>query len=183
MTLSLPPNTTLRREVVSSDCARVRALVAATNMFSSDEIGIAVELVEERLRRGPASGYEFIILESHESLLGYSCFGMIPCTVHSFDLYWIVVDPARQGQGLGKLLMQLTEDAVLLAGGTSMYVETSGQAAYASTQQFYKRCGYELAAELPDFYAPGDSKQIYCRRLPRTLTQQLPMARDAESAP
>ena len=48
---------------------------------------------DERLEKGAASGYEFVIAEDDSSMVGYACFGEIPCTVGSYDLYWIVVDP------------------------------------------------------------------------------------------
>ena len=38
---------------------------------------------------------------------------------------------------------------------------------YAPTRAFYLRCGYEIAAELPDFYEPGDGKVIFVKTLPR----------------
>jgi hypothetical protein len=44
-------------------------------------------------------------------------------------------------------------------------VETSTRAQYEPTRTFYERCGYEIAAELPDFYAPGDGKAIFVRVL------------------
>ena len=51
-----PPSLTLRTDVVQGDRIAVRDIVASTGLFRPEEIGIAVELVEERLRVGPASG-------------------------------------------------------------------------------------------------------------------------------
>ena len=47
-----------------------------------------------------------------------------------------------------------------------MYVETAGREQYRPTRAFYEACGYEIAARLDDFYAPGDAKVIYLRVLP-----------------
>jgi hypothetical protein len=51
------------------------------------------------------------------------------------------------------------------AGRTRVYVETSMRAQYDGTRRFYRACGYEPAAELPDFYAPGDDKATFLKVL------------------
>ena len=92
----------LREKLTPEDPARVYALAAATGFFSREEAAIAQELAEERLTRGAASGYHFLLAEEAGELLGFACFGPIPCTRGAYDLYWIVVRPDRQGGGLGR---------------------------------------------------------------------------------
>lgn len=157
--------TRLRREVLPGDVDQVRRLVQATGFFHPDEVAIAAELVRERLDRGEPSGYEFVFAEDPRGLSGYACFGPIPCTRHSWDLYWIAVAPDRQGKGLGKRLMMEAEAAVRAAGGTRIYIDTSSREQYAPTRAFYHRCGYRIAAILEDFYAPGDGKVILTKQL------------------
>lgn len=155
----------LREKLEPSDIDAVRRLVARTRMFSAEEVEIAAELVEETLRRGKASGYEFVIATERDRFAGYSCFGRIPGTESSFDLYWIAVEPGLQGRGLGQLLLARSEARVRESGGGRLYVETSGRAQYAATRRFYERSGYRLEAQLPDFYAPGDAKLILAKTL------------------
>jgi D-alanine-D-alanine ligase len=150
-------------DVRADDAARIEALVAATGFFSDAERAIAVELVRERLAKGAASGYEFVLAERAGALAGYACWGAIAGTASSHDLYWIAVHPEAQGRGLGRRLMTLAEDAIVRAGGTRVYVETSSRAQYAPTRAFYERAGYERAALLEDFYGPGDGKVIYVK--------------------
>lgn len=155
----------MRFEVRASDAAAVRALVAATGFFRPDEIDVAVELVETRLQQGDRSGYEFAFCERYGGLLGYACWGPIACTLGSFDLYWIAVDPACQREGIGRRLMAAAEQRMRGAGARRVYIETSSRALYDPTREFYLRCGYHEAALLPEFYAPGDGKVVYCRVL------------------
>jgi hypothetical protein len=61
------------------------------------------------------------------------------------------------------------EQRITDAGGHAIYVETASQPRYAPTRAFYERCGYTVAATLPDFYSPGDDKVIYTKVL-KTLT-------------
>lgn len=159
-------NIMFRSQVNAADSAEVSRLAKATGFFSAAEVEVAVELVQERRLKGEASGYHFLMAEREPGvLLGYGCFGPIPCTQSSFDLYWIVVHPDAQGQGLGKRLLALCEQEIAGLGGTRTYTETSSRPLYYPTRSFYVRCGYTLEATLADFYAPGDDKLVYCKLL------------------
>lgn len=155
----------LRDDVADTDLPHLRRLVQATGFFTPTEVDIAVELVEERLAKGDASGYHFLLADARCELVGYACFGPIPATTHSFDLYWIVVDRAYQGQGLGRRLLIEAEQWIRARGGRRVYVDTSGQSKYAPTRAFYQHCGYWRAAVLTDFYARGDDKVIFAKQL------------------
>jgi GNAT superfamily N-acetyltransferase len=157
-----------RSALRNEDARAVRALVAATGFFSDEEQDVAVELVDEALSRGKASGYEFVFADMPENpgrLIGYSCFGPIPATQSSFDLYWIAVAPGNQRDGLGSQLIRESERLAKLQGATRMFVDTAGREQYGPTRAFYERMGYRKAAVLEDFYAPGDAKVIYARTL------------------
>jgi len=161
MPTSKPHRCSLRSEVRHSDRDAVCAIVERTEFFRADEVDVAVELVDEHLARGLASGYHFVFAETEGAVVGYSCYGPIACTVASYDLYWIAVDPTQQGQGIGRRLMQGTEQQIAAAGGRRVYIDTSGQPKYAPTRAFYERSGFRCAARLVDFYAPGDDRLIY----------------------
>lgn len=152
---------TFRTTVLASDRAEVERIVAATGFFRPDEIEIAVELIDEYLAKGIESGYQFVFVDNGDAVAGYGCFGEIPCTIGSFDLYWIAVDPAAQGLGLGKKILAEVERQVMAQGGRHVYIETSGQPQYASTNGFYQRCGYEIIAVMPEFYDVGDDKVVW----------------------
>jgi ribosomal protein S18 acetylase RimI-like enzyme len=144
----------------------LRRLVASTGVFYAEELKVAVELLEERLESGAKSGYFFFFAECKGELVGYCTWGTVPLTRDSYDLYWIAVAPGWQGAGLGQKLMELTEAAVARRGGGGLYIETSSRAGYARTRRFYRRAGYRRVAWLRDFYAPGDHKMVFCKRIP-----------------
>jgi ribosomal protein S18 acetylase RimI-like enzyme len=156
-----------RQDICPEDMERVRKLVEITGFFNSGEVEVAVELVRERLQKGEASGYHFIMAEHYGRLIGYTCYGPIPCTQSSFDVYWIAVHPDYQGRGVGRQLLKETERRIKNADGVRVYVDTSQRLQYASTRAFYERCGFKLESLLPDFYAQGDGKVIYCKQLVR----------------
>ncbi len=166
-----------RTEPRESDVQAVREIVASTAFFHDFEIDVAVELVQERLARGLASEYHFVFAYAPGPAhpIAYACFGPIPCTRGSFDLYWIATHAAHQGKGLGRAVfdesLRLMRAGLPDAAGTihharNVYIETSSQPKYEPTRRFYERCACTLAARLPDFYAPGDDKLIYVAASP-----------------
>jgi GNAT superfamily N-acetyltransferase len=154
-----------REAVRESDCESVRKIVRSTDCFSAEEIEIAVSLVCERLALGPASGYHFIFTELAGEVVGYTCYGRIPGTTHSYDLYWIAVADTHRGKGIGRLLLKETEVRAAFMGASKLYAETSSREQYSATRRFYTECGFKKEVVLKDFYAPGDSKVIYMKSL------------------
>lgn len=147
------------------DVAEVETVLKATGFFKSCEIGVGVELVNDRLSEGPGSGYEFVLLDGKESLAGYCCYGSIPCTASAFDIYWIAVHPDYQGKGMGRRIYNKTETRIQKMKGDRIYIETSQRRQYLPTRKFYENVGFERIALINDFYGPGDGKVIYCKIL------------------
>jgi D-alanine-D-alanine ligase len=154
---------TLRRDVRADDPKNVRDITESTGFFYTEEVGTAVELVEERLAKGAASGYSFVFAEDGGRTVGYACFGPIACTKASFDLYWIAVHADGRGKGLGTLLLDECERLIREAGGCRIYVETSSRPLYEPTRAFYLARRYREEARLADFYGSGDAKVIYVK--------------------
>ncbi|MBN2012255.1 GNAT family N-acetyltransferase [candidate division KSB1 bacterium] len=154
-----------RDDVQPNDPEHVRDIVTSSGFFSDEEINIAVELVTERLEKGLASGYYFIFADENGRTVGYACFGPIPGTRASYDLYWIAVHDNQRGQGIGKQLLQRSEHSINQLGGKRIYIETSSRDQYVPTRSFYINNEYDTAAVLDDFYAPGDSKYIFVKEL------------------
>ncbi len=156
---------TWRSAVRAEDPPKIRALVVATGMFSAEEEKIAEELASERIERGRISGYDFILAFEGERLIGYTCYGPIPGSELGWDLYWIAVSPDQQGKGLGGRLLERTETAIRRAGGRTLWADTSSRPSYEKTRAFYTGHGFTLAADLADFYRPGDGKALFRKEL------------------
>jgi len=140
--------------------------VRATGVFSEAEIAIAQELVEENLAKGDrASGYRFIFADGPDGLEGYTCFGPISGTNGRYELYWIAVNPKKRRSRLGQQLLKATEEAVRALSGAYVFAETSTRREYEPARKFYFAHGYQLMAEIPDWYSDGDGLAIYGKRL------------------
>ena len=150
-----------RTRLHAGDPGDIEHLVRETGFFSAAEVAIARELADDGVDNGTGSHYRFVVAEDDGVLLGYTCFGPVPCTLSSWDLYWIAVRPGTQGKHLGRELLRISERAVRAAGGARLYAETSSREQYEPTRAFYARRGYEVVARYPDFYGPGDDKVVF----------------------
>lgn len=134
-----------------------------TGLFHEAEVATAVELLDEALDGD--DDYRFLGAFDGDDLVGYACWGPTPDTIGTYDLYWIAVERARQGEGIGTQLLQAVEPTLSAAGGRLIVVETSSRADYAGTRGFYERNGYARTATIPGYYAPGDDLVIYVKDL------------------
>ena len=151
----------LRRE----DRERLQVLVAATGMFTGEEVAIAMELIDAVLDAGGQKDYIIRVSESDGNVEGYYCVGPTPATEGTFDLYWIAVDPARQGKGIGTRLDDHAAALVRGMGGRLLIAETSSRPAYGPTREFYLRRGYRELARIAGYYRPGDDLVVFGKYL------------------
>jgi ribosomal protein S18 acetylase RimI-like enzyme len=101
----------------------------------------------------------------NRTVQGFVVYGPTPKTEGVYDLYWIAVDPKRQGQGIGQLLLKFVENEVRRLQGRMLLIETRSRASYAPTIRFYQRSGYAEVTRIKDFYRIEDDKIVFCKRL------------------
>jgi ribosomal protein S18 acetylase RimI-like enzyme len=158
------------RPVDLRDRERIHQILVATARFSEEEVKCAMELVDLSLEHPEKNDYYVHVLETPDSgpsrsVQGYVCFGPTPLTDGVFDLYWIAVDPNRQGQGIGQLLLKFVENEVRRQKGRMLLIETSSKESYGPTLRFYERSGYDEISRIKDFYRIEDDKVIFCKKL------------------
>ena len=171
----------------------VLSFLADTGFFRPDEIDIARELLDSAIAEGTKGHYQSFVacvnqgsgfrdqgsgaedrvaadprpptpdtLQS-SAPVGWVCWGPTPCTLGTFDIYWIGVAAAWQGRGIGWALTAFAEQAIADRGGRLFVVETSSRETYAPTRRFYEALGYREAGRIPDFYGPGDDRVIFIK--------------------
>jgi GNAT superfamily N-acetyltransferase len=170
------------RELAVTDVARVVELTRTTGVFRDEEIAIAEEVVTEAVKADrsdvvggndrpdhldrPDRPYYALGAEVDGRVVGWICWGATPCTVATWDLYWMAVDPEMHGQGVGTALLEEMENR-LSDKARLIVIDTSGRPDYAPTRAFYRARGYQTAAVVRDFYALGDDQVIFSKRLHR----------------
>lgn len=156
------------RTVESRDQRPLEALLHRVAVFEPHEVKVAMELVTSAL--GTSGDYAIYVAEERDgqargSIAGYVCHGHNPVTDAIHDIYWIAVDPRLQGRGVGVQLLEFAEQQVAALHGRGIVIETSSRHEYAAARRLYERCGYLKAADIPDFYKPGDHQLIYIKFL------------------
>ncbi len=153
---------TYRNQLNISDFEHLKEILVSTGFFYDSEVEIVKELVEENLEKGEnKSGYIFNIAEENGQPLAFTCYGEIPGTESSYDLYWIAVHQSLRGKGIGKTLMNMAVEDIRHRGGQNIWIETASRPLYAPTRQFYAAYGCEKVAELPEYYGKDDNKVIF----------------------
>lgn len=148
-----------------SDRDTILIFTDATRFFRAGEVEIAREVLDDSLAQGPDNSYRSFVAELKGKTLGWVCFGPTPCTVGTYDIYWLVVDADYHGKGIGTSLMEHAEKLIGKEGGRLAVVETSSQERYKPTRSFYTMIGYTECSRVKDFYDTGDDKVIYVKRL------------------
>jgi GNAT superfamily N-acetyltransferase len=154
----------LLRHLTAADRGRIEEITRATGVFRDDEIAVALEVFDEAVRAAPGSTYSVLAAELEGRVAGWICWGPTPCTLGTYDLYWMAVDPEQQGNGIGSALLAEMEQR--LAGTARLImIETAGRREYAPTRAFYQTRGYAATATIADFYAPGDDLIVFVKAL------------------
>jgi GNAT superfamily N-acetyltransferase len=155
------------RYLSAADRGRIEEITRAVGLFRSDEIPVALEVFDEAVRAGHRpEPYSALGAEVEGRLSGWICWGPTPCTLGTYDLYWMAVDPALQGSGIGTALV-LEMERRLTGLARLIVVETAGRPDYAATRRFYESRGYRPSATIPDFYAPGDDQVVFVKAVRR----------------
>ena len=153
------------RKAQVADHPPVIDIVKATDFFRPVEIEIACEVFDEAAMQKPGCTYQSYVAEINGTIAGWICFGATPCTLGTFDIYWIAVDPQHQRNRIGSKLLEFAEWEISRKQGRMIVIETSGSEKYLPSRFFYERNGYTLAAAVADFYAVGDDKWIFTKKL------------------
>jgi ribosomal protein S18 acetylase RimI-like enzyme len=153
------------RPLAPRDKAAIINILKISPQFELYEIEVAEEVLVEYLKDPINSGYHIVVAELESTIEGYVCYGPVPLTRGTWDIYWIAVSPNSKRQGIGKQLMHHVENQIQKAQGRLIFVETSSKSSYDDTNSFYNNLGYESICRIPDFYAPKDDKIIYQKKI------------------
>jgi ribosomal protein S18 acetylase RimI-like enzyme len=152
--------------MIHEDRSGIAALVFSVENFNQAERDCAMELVDIYLNNEDQQDYWFAVAENSQAVpLAYACWGPVPLTQGTFDLYWIAVHPNARSRGLGQALIAFVVEKVREQGGRLLIAETSAKESYRKTIEFYQRLNFEEASRIKDFYDVGDDRLIFIKRL------------------
>jgi D-alanine-D-alanine ligase len=154
------------RHLTAADRARIEEITRAVGLFREVEIPVALEVFDGAVEGAATDSYQAMGAELDGRLVGWISWGPTPCTLGTYDLYWMAVDPDQQGNGIGSALLAEMERR-LAYRARLILIETAGRPDYADTRAFYQGRGYEPVATIPDFYAPGDDQVVFVKAVRR----------------
>jgi ribosomal protein S18 acetylase RimI-like enzyme len=83
----------------------------------------------------------------------------------TWNLLLIAVRRDRQGKGLGTALTRHVERTLAERDVRILLVETSGLPSFERTRAVYRRLGYIEEARIREFYAAGEDKVVFWKRI------------------
>ena len=83
----------------------------------------------------------------------------------TWNMLAIAVHPGAQGEGAGSALVRRLEAMLLERGQRVLIADTSGIPEFERTRGFYRRNGYREEARIRDFWAHGNDKVVFWKRL------------------
>ncbi len=148
------------RPLVRGDLKRVGHLVDSNNMFPSEML----ESMTAPYFQGEVSSNRWIVFDVRgvEAVAYY-----VPeqLTEGTWNLLLIAVSRDQHGKGIGAKLMRYVEEELAQEGVRILLVETSGVPEFERTRGFYDMLGYDREALIRDYYAEGDDKVIFRKKL------------------
>jgi ribosomal protein S18 acetylase RimI-like enzyme len=153
------------RNLENKDRDVIERILIDTKNFNTDEIEIAMELIDFYLKDAKQKDYEIFVDDNEGVINGYVCIGPRPLTEGTYDLYWIAVNPNVQSKGIGSKLINYIEEHLKGRAARLVLIETSGKPSYEKERRFYEKNLYDKFVEIEHFYKEGDSLVVYGKYL------------------
>jgi ribosomal protein S18 acetylase RimI-like enzyme len=150
----------------SQDIRSLQIILDKTGLFPS-------EMLPEMLREYISQGYlasdnlheVWLTCFDDGNPIGFCYAKKEALTDAAWNMLAIAVDPDVQGRGFGTVLVQELEAFLCSASQYILLAETSGVESFELTRKFYHKAGYFKVGQIPDFWALGDDKVIFCKKL------------------
>lgn len=151
-----------------SDVECIKQIAVETNMFSPEETDFFDEMLAGFFD-GTLAGHHWVVVEDSSGRASAAAhYAPEPFADRMWNLYFIAVAPAEQGEGLGCALIEHVERQLKSRGdevARVLIVETSSTDQYAATRTFYRNRGYREEARIRQFYGPADDKIVFWKSL------------------
>lgn len=148
------------RELVENDLMEIKDIIELHELFPSEMLD---EMVLPYLNGEPSETW-FVAVNSVNQLVGVSYCVAEKMTEGTWNL--LLLAAREKSQGIGSRLVNYIESYLLNISGRILIVETSSLPEFEQVCQFYaKKCGFQHIATIPEFYAIGDDKKIFYKKL------------------
>ena len=148
------------RKPTSSDLSDIKLILEDTDLFPPEML----EDMIEPFFRGNEQQDRWLVCETeNEAVIGFSYTRAEHLAESVWNLLAIGFRSQHQGSGFGTKLIEEVERSI--SGERILIVETSSLDDFDKTRDFYRNCGYDQEAVIRDYWADGDDKVIFRKRL------------------
>lgn len=143
-----------------NDLNAISSILDDTGLFPS---GMLADMAEPFL--SATEPHIWLSASQGDEILGFAYCEPERMTGGTYNLLAIAVDPARQHCGIGQQIVAGIEQAVRNLEGRVLLVETSSLPEYERTRSFYDQLGFSREAVIREFYAKGEDKVVFWKKL------------------
>ncbi len=160
------------RPMVEDDLPRVIEIIAETDEDDAEE---AEENLNEREGKG------MYVLEERGRIIGMTGYSLASDIPGIGWLSWTYLDPAHQGQGAGKFMVNRLLDIMDTDNVRKLFIASSdyqedGEMIYAAAHAFYQSMGAEKELQIDDYHDQGEAMILFGLENKRfNLTPQQPI--------
>lgn len=150
------------RKTTKNDLNGIKSILNSIDLFPAE---ILEEMISDFFDNAESQALWLTYLENHLPL------GFVYCdaemlTDRTWNMYAIGIMKSHQGKGIGTKLLKAAELMFLKENQARLIiVDTSGMEEYKLVRNFYLKNGYTQEASIRDFWAEGDDKVVFWKRI------------------
>jgi len=152
---------TLIRKVKKEDLVHLKVVLDSIDLFPSEYLD---DMIADYFDNPNAQDIWFTTVQNSIPISIAYC-APEKLTEGTFNLYAIGVKGDIQGKGIGSRMMAYIENELRDDGQRLLIVDTSGADEFQLTRKFYEQLNYNKEAVIRDFWAEGDDKVVFWKKL------------------
>jgi ribosomal protein S18 acetylase RimI-like enzyme len=151
----------LIRKVITQDIDALKQIVAQNKLFEPELLN---DMLSDFLFNEASSDVWFTLLENNVPVAFAYCIAE-KLTQGTYNILAVAVHKNLQGKGVGKKLISHIEQYLYEQKARIIIIESSGNDEYSAAKTFYYKIGYKQVATINEFWAEGEDKVIFLKKL------------------
>jgi ribosomal protein S18 acetylase RimI-like enzyme len=152
------------RPMVSQDREILYEMMQKTGVFSLQTINLAMEIIDTYLFSAEQEDYRVVVGEDPKGqVVVFASYGPVAGTEGTSRLYWLVVTPALQHQGIGKEMHAWFEQQMRDSGVRLVVIEITSEEKYAAFVRFFTEQGYKQVGKIRNYFRSGEDMLMYVK--------------------
>lgn len=140
--------------------ASLLAIIKASGQFDSDALSHVASTLDAHFEN-PTDAIWLTALDGEP--VGVAYCAPEPVTSGTWNLLLLWMKDGFEGKGFGKAVVSEVEKILRERKARLLIVETSQLPEFESARTFYNNYGFQLEAEVKNFFDAGDNKLIYTK--------------------